>query len=110
VDLSPRQRYRARRQSIESRRRRIVLAIGGVLLLGLVVGLVYRRPATRQPTQPAQPDARAATAIAPTATTVGQVVSVPTAAAGQPPAAPAPEPTTAPSAPAAFFDDRRLIY
>ncbi|HEU5099222.1 MAG TPA: peptidoglycan DD-metalloendopeptidase family protein [Roseiflexaceae bacterium] len=110
MDLSPRQRYRARRQSIEARRRRVALAISGVLLLGLVIGLAYRRPAARQPAQPAAPAARVPTAVAPAATAVRGAISAPTAVANQPAAAPALEPTPAPAAPAAFFDERRLIY
>jgi murein DD-endopeptidase MepM/ murein hydrolase activator NlpD len=108
VDSSPRQRYRARRQSIQTRRRRLALVVGGVALLVLAIGLAYGRRAAQPPKQAAEPTARATTAPrAPSS--VAPEAPTPTAAEDAPAAAPL-GPTAAPFGPAAFFDDRRLIY
>lgn len=108
MDSSPRQRYRARRLSIELRRRRIALIAGGILLV-LAIILAYRRQPTPPPLIPAI--LRATSTPAPLASTaVATVVGVPTAVAVASGDAPTPVPTVAPIAPASFFDDRRLTY
>src|SRR4051812_5471193 len=109
MDSSPRQRYRARRLSIELRRRRIALVAGGVLLV-LAIILVYRR----QPTPPKPLTAliaRATSTATPLASTaVAPAVGVPTPVANSAGDAPDQVPAAAPEPPASFFDDRRLTY
>jgi len=108
MDSSPRQRYRARRLSIELRRRRIALIAGGILLV-LAIILAYRRQPTPPPLIPVI--LRATSTPAPLASTaVATVVGVPTAVAVASGDAPTPVPTVAPIVPAPFFDDRRLTY
>src|SRR4051812_13113897 len=93
------------------RRRRIILAAGGVVLLALAIGLAYRH----QQTQPSKPlsalIARAtSTAVPLPSTAVAQAVDAPTTVAVSSGDTPDQEPTAAPIAPASFFDDRRLTY
>ncbi|MFL5803562.1 MAG: peptidoglycan DD-metalloendopeptidase family protein [Roseiflexaceae bacterium] len=106
MEPSLRQRYHIRRQNIAARRRRIGLAIGGVVLL-IILGVAI----LRQPTPVSAPGVLAPTSAAmrtPTSaarqTPTGQPgVAGPTA----PPAAPS---TAAPVALALFFDDHRFTY
>src|SRR5689334_8459460 len=112
VDFSPRNRYRARRRTINARRRRITVIAGGIALALLGIGLTVWRLRAQPSKPPALP-------LAPTG--VAHTTALPTmlarATAALPSAPDAPDdqaavPTVAtpdvPPAPATFFDDRRL--
>lgn len=110
MDYSSRNRYRARREALAARRRRLMYAIGAVLLL--VMGgsaLAWWRLSRSAPNPPLSPTAPATT----------NAVLLPTAAApaNASPTARLDVPTTeavvvppAPAGAAPYFDDRRLTY
>jgi murein DD-endopeptidase MepM/ murein hydrolase activator NlpD len=109
VEQSSRQRYRARRRSIQARRRRIVLAAGGAALLIALVVLVLRWPA--QPSTPSravQPTSAAPTSTARTAPSPKPVAAMPPTVHPGPVEGQAV--TAAPAASAAFFNDQRFTY
>src|SRR5947208_450450 len=68
VDYSSRQRYRSHRRSIEARRRRIALAVGGVALAIILTALAVQRP-TPPALSPHAPQPTAASQLPPTADT-----------------------------------------
>jgi murein DD-endopeptidase MepM/ murein hydrolase activator NlpD len=109
VDHTPRHRYRARRQHIEARRRRLALIACGVLLGLAVIGLVYRRLTAQPQSQPAPQATRTSAPSRPLAPTARAIATSASATpADQHAQQPAAEPTAVPPAP--FFDDRRLTY
>ncbi|MEP7187597.1 MAG: hypothetical protein ABI901_00235, partial [Roseiflexaceae bacterium] len=110
MDSSPRQRYRARRLSIELRRRRTALLAGGIMLLVLAIILVYWRQPAQPPKPLTVPAARATSTPVPLPPTAVAPVGAPTTVADAAGEVLDPAPAGAPIAPAAFFDDRRLTY
>jgi murein DD-endopeptidase MepM/ murein hydrolase activator NlpD len=97
--------------SIQMRRRRIALVVGGVVLLVLGIGLAYRRQPAQLPKPLSALIAQATSTASPLpSTAIAQPVNAPTAVADVSGDAPEQAPTAAPLAPASFFDDRRLTY
>jgi len=76
VDDSPRHRYRARRQQLEARRRRIALIACGVLLGLAVIGLAYRRLTAQPQPLPAPQAARTAAPSRPLVPTARAIAAV----------------------------------
>jgi murein DD-endopeptidase MepM/ murein hydrolase activator NlpD len=93
------------------RRRRIALVVGGVVLVVLAISLALRRTPTQPPRPLSAELARATSTAAPLVpTAIAPVVGAPTAVADVAGDVPEPAPTAVPSAPAPFFEDRRLMY